>query len=154
MYTADSVDKRNNKLQTRVQNTVKASQALDYHNLRLIYNFKSAQEKHNDKNYKNLELGNYDIIAMGGSITVGGMTAPWLKIIVYGETWYCLALSDRCRIEDKPAEPAADLSAVLAALKRIESTQKTQGKQLTELLNSSNLLQNKLIAAGTALAGK
>lgn len=108
----------------------------------------------NDKNYKNLELGNYDIIAMGGSITVGGMTAPWLKIIVYGETWYCLALSDRCRIEDKPAEPAADLSAVLAALKRIESTQKTQGKQLTELLNSSNLLQNKLIAAGTALAGK
>ena len=108
----------------------------------------------NDKNYKNLELGNYDIIAMGGSITVGGMTAPWLKIIVYGETRYCLALSDRCRIEDKPAEPAADLSAVLAALKRIESTQKTQGKQLTELLNSSNLLQNKLIAAGTALAGK
>ena len=97
-----------------------------------------------DSNYKNLALGTYDIIAMGDSITIGGMTAPWLKIIVDGETWYCLALTDRCRIEDKPQAPAVDLTEVLAALGRIEAAQEAQGQQLTAMMN-------KLAAAGAAL---
>lgn len=108
----------------------------------------------NDSNYKNLTLGTYDIIAMGDSITIGGMTAPWVQL---AGGMYCLALSDRCRIEDKPAEPqtpAVGLTEVLAALKRIEATQATQGKQLTELLIGNNLIQDKLTAAGAALAEK
>ena len=101
----------------------------------------------NDAAYINLALGTYEIIAMGGSITIGGMTAPWLKIIVDGETWYCLALTDRCRIEDKPQTPAVDLSGVLAALARIEAKQDaTDAKVQTAI--------DKLTAAGTALAGK
>ena len=107
----------------------------------------------NDSNYKNLSLGTYDIVAMGGSITIGGMTAPWVQL---ADGYYCLALSDRCRIEDKPAveTPAVDMTEVLAALarieagqSRIETNQAEQGKQLTAL-------QDKLTAAGTALAGK
>lgn len=103
----------------------------------------------NDKNYKNLALGSYDIVAMGGSITIGGMTAPWVQL---ADGYYCLALSDRCRIEDKPQTPAVDLTEVLASLARIEATQATQGKQLTELLSGNNLMQDKLTAAGAALA--
>ena len=98
----------------------------------------------NDPKYINLALGTYEIIAMGDSITIGGMTAPWLKIIVDGETWYCLALTDRCRIEDKPQAPAVDLTEVLAALGRIEAAQEAQGQQLTAMMN-------KLAAAGAAL---
>ena len=99
----------------------------------------------NDPKYINLALGTYEIIAMGDSITIGGMTAPWLKIIVDGEAWYCLALSDRCRIEDKPQTPAAvDLTEVLAALGRIEAAQEAQGQQMTALMD-------KLTAAGAAL---
>ena len=108
----------------------------------------------NDSNYKNLALGTYNIIAMGGSITIGGMTAPWVQL---ADGYYCLALSDRCRIEDKPAEPqtpAVDLSEVLASLARIEAAQSrietnqaAQGAQLTAL-------QDKLTATGAALAGK
>lgn len=93
----------------------------------------------NDPKYINLALGTYEIIAMGDSITIGGMTAPWLKIIVDGETWYCLALSDRCRIEDKPQAPAVDLTEVLATLARIEASQAA--------------LLDKLAAAGKALEG-
>ena len=105
----------------------------------------------NDSNYKNLALGTYDIVAMGDSITIGGMTAPWVQL---ADGYYCLALSDRCRIEDKPAveTPAVDLTEVLASLARIEATQATQGKQLTELLSGNNLMQDKLTAAGAALA--
>ena len=106
----------------------------------------------NDSNYKNLTLGTYDIIAMGDSITIGGMTAPWVQL---AGGMYCLALSDRCRIEDKPAEPqtpAVDLTEVLASLARIEAAQSrietnqaAQGAQITAL-------QDKLTAAGAALA--
>ncbi len=108
----------------------------------------------NDSNYKNLALGTYNIISMGGSITIGGMTAPWVQL---ADGYYCLALSDRCRIEDKPAEPqtpAVDLTEVLASLARIEAAQSrietnqaAQGAQLTAL-------QDKLTATGAALAGK
>lgn len=105
----------------------------------------------NDSNYKNLALGTYDIVAMGDSITIGGMTAPWVQL---ADGYYCLALSDRCRIEDKPQTPAVDLTEVLAALARIEATQATHGKQLAELLSGNNLIQDKLTATGAALAGK
>ena len=108
----------------------------------------------NDSNYKNLALGTYNIISMGGSITIGVMTAPWVQL---ADGYYCLALSDRCRIEDKPAEPqtpAVDLTEVLASLARIEAAQSrietnqaAQGAQLTAL-------QDKLTATGAALAGK
>ena len=98
----------------------------------------------NDKNYINLELGSYDITAMGDSITIGGMTAPWLKIIVDGETWYCLALSDRCRIEDKPQAPAMDLTEVLAALARIEAKQDATDTKVQTVVD-------KLAAAGAVL---
>ena len=98
----------------------------------------------NDSNYKNLALGTYDIIAMGGSITIGGMTAPWLKIIVDGEAWYCLALTDRCRIEDKPQAPAVDLTEVLAALGRIEAAQEATDTKVQTVVD-------KLSAAGAAL---
>ena len=105
----------------------------------------------NDKNYKNLALGTYDIVAMGGSITIGGMTAPWVQL---EDGYYCLALPDRCRIEEKPQTPAVDLTEVLASLARIEANQATQGKQLAELLSGNNLIQDKLTAAGAALAEK
>ena len=98
----------------------------------------------NDHNYINLELGSYDITAMGDSITIGGMTAPWVQILVDGDTWCCLALTDRCHIEDKPQEPTVDLSKVMEALDRIESAQTEQGKQMAALLD-------KLAAAGAAL---
>lgn len=98
----------------------------------------------NDSNYKNLALGTYDIIAMGDSITIGGMTAPWLKIIVDGETWYCLALTDRCRIEDKPQAPAVDLTEVLAALARIEAKQDATDTKVQTVLD-------RMAAAGSAL---
>ena len=98
----------------------------------------------NDSNYKNLALGTYDIIAMGDSITIGGMTAPWLKIIVDGETWYSLALTDRCRIEDKPQAPAVDLTEVLAALARIEAKQDATDTKVQTVLG-------RMAAAGSAL---
>lgn len=116
----------------------------------------------NDSNYKNLALGAYEIVAMGDSITIGGMTAPWVRLANI-DTPYCLALSDRCRIEDKPAEPAdgelaaapaVDLTEVLAALARIESGQAAQNEQLADLLNGTSLLLDKLTAAGAALAGE
>ena len=46
--------------------------------------------------------------------------------------------------EDKPQEPAVDLTEVLAALGRIENAQTEQGKQLATLLD-------KLSAAGAAM---
>ena len=97
----------------------------------------------NDQKYINLALGTYDVVAMGDSITIGGMTAPWLKIIVDGDIWYCLALSDRCRIVDKP-DSGVDLSEVLAALSRIEAAQKGTDAKVQIVLD-------KLSAAGAAL---
>lgn len=98
----------------------------------------------NDPKYINLALGAYEIIAMGDSITIGGMTAPWLKIIVDGEAWYCLALTDRCRIEDKPQAPAVDLTEVLAALARIEAKQDATDTKVQTVVD-------KLAAAGAVL---
>lgn len=97
----------------------------------------------NDSNYKNLALGTYDIIAMGDSITIGGMSAPWVQL-ADSQTPYCLALADRCRIEDKPQAPAVDLTEVLAALSRIEVAQKGTDAKVQIVLD-------KLSAAGAAL---
>ncbi|MDY5007588.1 GH25 family lysozyme [Candidatus Allofournierella merdipullorum] len=98
----------------------------------------------NDQNYINLELGSYDITAMGDSITIGGMTAPWVKILVENVEWFCVALTDRCRIEDKPQAPAVDLTEVLAALARIEAKQDATDTKVQTVVD-------KLAAAGAAL---
>ena len=98
----------------------------------------------NDSNYINLELGSYDIIAMGDSITIGGMTAPWVKILVENVEWFSVALTDRCRIEDKPQAPAVDLTEVLAALARIEAKQDATDIKVQTVVD-------KLAAAGAAL---
>ena len=92
----------------------------------------------------------YTITARGGTIQLAGMTGTWYKIIADGAEVYCLELPDgRCVVEDAPAAgtPAVDLTEVLAALARIEKNQSTQGRQLTAL-------EDKLIAAGAALAGE
>ena len=108
----------------------------------------------NDPKYINLALGTYEIIAMGDSITIGGMTAPWLKIIVDGEAWYCLALSDRCRIEDKPSEPTApavDLSELTQAVERLaQAVVELNEKVGTQITDIAEIL-DKLTAAGAAL---
>ena len=97
----------------------------------------------------------YTITARGGTIQLAGMTGTWYKIIVAGAEVFCLELPDgRCVVEDAPIvePPAVDLTEVLAALgrietaqNRIETNQAAQGKQLTAL-------QDKLTAAGAALA--
>ena len=97
----------------------------------------------------------YTITARGGTIQLAGMTGTWYKIIVAGAEVFCLELPDgRCVVEDAPIvePPAVDLTEVLAALgrietaqSRIETNQAAQGKQLAAL-------QDKLIAAGAALA--
>ena len=103
-----------------------------------------------------LELNEiYPITAKGNTIQLANMTGTWYKIIADGAEVYCLELPDgRCVVEDAPAveTPAVDLTEVLAALARIEATQATQGQQLTELLSGNNLIQDKLTAAGAALA--
>lgn len=98
----------------------------------------------NDKNYINLELGSYDITAMGDSITIGGMTAPWVKILVENVEWFSVALTDRCRIEDKPQAPVVDLTEVLAALARIEAKQDATDTKVQTVLD-------RMAAAGSAL---
>lgn len=98
----------------------------------------------NDHNYINLELGSYDITAMGDSITIGGMTAPWVKILVENVEWFSVALTDRCRIEDKPQAPAVDLTEVLAALARIEAKQDATDTKVQTVLD-------RMAAAGSAL---
>ena len=55
--------------------------------------------------------------------------------------------------EDKPMAPAVDLTGVLEALERIEAAQAAQGQQLTALSAGVAKLENKLAAAGGALAG-
>ena len=50
-------------------------------------------------------------------------------------------------------KPAVDLTGVLEALERIEAAQAAQGQQLTALSAGVAKLENKLAAAGGALAG-
>ena len=50
-------------------------------------------------------------------------------------------------------KPAVDLTGVLEALERIEAAQAAQGRQLTALSAGVAKLENKLAAAGGALAG-
>lgn len=65
----------------------------------------------NDTVYKNLALGVYTVIGMGDTITIGGMTAPWVQL---SDGFYCPALPDRCYLEQTDTE--TDLSEVLEKL--------------------------------------
>lgn len=88
-----------------------------------------------------------DIIAIGDNEVVGGMTGTWYKILNNGTEEYCLYLPDgRCRIEDKPVEPAFDLTEVLKALDELKNGQKTISDKI-------QALDAKFIAAGKALEG-
>lgn len=61
----------------------------------------------NDPVYKNLALGEYTVTGMGDTITIGGMAAPWVQL---SDGFYCLALPDRCYLEQ--TDPETDLSEV------------------------------------------
>lgn len=65
----------------------------------------------NDPVYKNLALGEYTVTGMGDTITIGGMTAPWVQL---SDGFYCPALPDRCYLE--PIDTETDLSEVLGKL--------------------------------------
>lgn len=53
-----------------------------------------------------LELGEVcEVLAKGAAVTLAGMTGTWYQIARDGAEVYCLALPDRCVLEDKPAEP-------------------------------------------------
>ncbi len=54
----------------------------------------------------NLDHGGvYDVVAVGDSEEIGGMTGVWYIISVKGKEVYCIALPDRCVVEDKPIFP-------------------------------------------------
>lgn len=55
----------------------------------------------NDLVYKNLSLGEYTVTGMGDTITIGGMCAPWVQL---SNGFYCLALPDRCYLEQTDPE--------------------------------------------------
>lgn len=55
----------------------------------------------NDPVYKNLSLGEYTVTGMGDTITIGGMSAPWVQL---SDGFYCLALPDRCYLEQTDPE--------------------------------------------------
>lgn len=65
----------------------------------------------NDPVYKNLALGEYAVTGMGDTITIGGMTAPWVQL---SDGFYCVALPDRCYLEQ--GETETDMSEVLEKL--------------------------------------
>lgn len=54
----------------------------------------------NDQNYKNLPLGEFDIVAIGDNVNIGGMAGTWVQI-KDEETPYVLVLPDRCKIEER-----------------------------------------------------
>lgn len=61
----------------------------------------------NDPVYKNLALGEYTITGIGDTITISGMSAPWAQL---SDGFYCLALPDRCYLEQ--IDPETDLTEV------------------------------------------
>ena len=103
----------------------------------------------NDSNYQNLSLGEYDVSEMSTEeFTLGGMTGPWVKLASNG--YYCIVLSDRCRLEDKPVEPSGDLTAVMESLARIESALGVL-PTLEANLNTANSKLDKVINAMKAM---
>lgn len=76
-----------------------------------------------------LELGEAcEVLAEGTAVALAGMTGIWYLIARDGDEGYCLALPDRCVVEDKPApepepeptpepEPLADLQAAVSELR-------------------------------------
>lgn len=70
-----------------------------------------------------LELGQEcDIISVGGTIDLAGMTGTWYKIDNNGNEEYCLYLPDgRCEVKDKPVTPVVDNTEVLEAISALDS---------------------------------
>lgn len=69
-----------------------------------------------------------EVLAQGATVALAGMTGIWYQIALDGAEVYCLALPDRCVLEDKPVpEPApepvpepeqpADLQAAVSELR-------------------------------------
>ncbi|WP_418667939.1 GH25 family lysozyme [Allofournierella sp.] len=52
-----------------------------------------------------------EVLAQGAAVALAGMTSIWYQIARDGAEVYCLALPDRCIVEDKPA-PAPEQSPV------------------------------------------
>ena len=103
----------------------------------------------NEMNYQNLSLGDYDVSEISTEeYTIGGMTGPWVKLASNG--YYCIVLSDRCRLEDKPEEPTGDLAAVMESLARIEKALGTL-PTLEAKLNDANSKMDKVINAMKAM---
>lgn len=65
----------------------------------------------NDPVYKNLARGEYAVTGMGGTITISNVTAPWVRL---SDGFYCLALPDRCYLEQY--DPETDNTEILEAL--------------------------------------
>lgn len=60
------------------------------------------------------------VLAQGAEVTLAGMEGTWYQIEHEGAAVYCLALPDRCVVEDKPApepEQPADLQAAVSELR-------------------------------------
>ena len=98
----------------------------------------------------------YAVLAVGGTVQVGGMEGVWYKIETEEGEAYCLALPDRCRLEDAPAEPqtpGADLAGVLAALEIITEQQRTALRAMALFDAKAQAVLDKLAAAGKALQG-
>lgn len=82
-----------------------------------------------------LELGQEcDIISVGGTIDLAGMTGTWYKIDNNGSEEYCLHLPDgRCEVKDKPVTPAVDNTEVLEAISALDSKVQAIANKLDEV---------------------
>lgn len=79
-----------------------------------------------------------EVLAQGAAVALAGMTGTWYCIDRAGAEAYCLALPDRCVLEDKPAcEHAAELEALWAELDKAQAERDAalegQGKLLAKL---------------------
>lgn len=82
-----------------------------------------------------LELGQEcDIISVGGTIDLAGMTGTWYKIDNNGNEEYCLYLPDgRCEVKDKPVTPVVDNTEVLEAISALDSKVQAIANKLDEV---------------------
>lgn len=82
-----------------------------------------------------LELGQEcDIISVGGTIDLAGMTGTWYKIDNNGNEEYCLYLPDgRCEVKDKPVTPAVDNTEVLKAISALDAKVQSIANKLDEI---------------------
>lgn len=85
-----------------------------------------------------LELGQEcDVISVGGTIDLAGMTGTWYKIDNNGNEEYCLYLPDgRCEIKDNPVEPekpVVDNTDVLEAISALDAKVQSIANKLDEI---------------------